>query len=116
MSFIPAPDVSPLISQGVAVGSWREQQQHGGWCPGGVLGTGGLGARSVWPGCAAAAHPPRGQSGPGHREADDALLESMGFVEGNRPGEKINCTWDITLCVGLVLGDVQMVGKEAGLS
>lgn len=45
----------PLLSRDLAVGSWRgEQQQRGGWWPGG---TGGLGARSVWPGCAAAAHP-----------------------------------------------------------
>lgn len=29
---------------------------------------------------------------------------------------KINCTWDVTHCVGLVWGDAQMVGEEGSLS
>lgn len=41
---------------------------------------------------------------------------TWGLWEVTSPGKKINCTWDITLCVGLVLEDVQMVGKEGGLS
>lgn len=46
----------------------------------------------------------QGRSGPGRGEADDASLGSVGFVGGSRSGEKINCTWDISFCVGFSAG------------
>lgn len=112
------PDVSPpLLSRGVAVGSQGgEQQQRGGWCPGGALGTGGLGARGVWPGCAAAARPPGAGAVQGVGKQMMPRWGAWGLWKATGPGKKINCTWDITLCVGLVLGDVQMAKKEGGLS
>ena len=87
-ALVPVPAVSPLLSRGVVVGLQRgEQQQRGRWCPGGI---GGLGARSVWPGCAAAAaaRPPRARAVQGAGKQMMPRWGAWGLWEATGPGKK----------------------------
>jgi len=114
-ALVPAPAVSPVLSRDVAVGLRRgEQPQHGGRCPGRALGTGGLGARGVWPGWAAARPP-------GARAVQDAGKQMVPCGErgvcGRQParGKNKSHLGYYSPC-GFGAGDVEVVGMEGGLS